>query len=221
MKVKKRLLAVVPLALTMVVGVNTEANAADTAKHWSTRTYSGGFSAWSAPLGRCVSLSVTGQMQYRWWLKQPHGNRKDVWIDQVKLKNPQLKMIVRGQCNGGHAAYRNVDSIKMSQYIYDRGCKTSTAITVNAPFAIGVTPTRECGRFKVAKASSAWNRKDHAYVQNNTGTPVTFKPDNWDATPHPGHKQICLRNDLSARVVLGRQDDAFSKSISVCAAVFH
>ncbi|WP_405772985.1 hypothetical protein [Streptomyces sp. NBC_01538] len=217
---KKRFLAAVPLALAMVAGVNTQANAVTL--HWSSKTYSDGFSAWSEPLGRCITLTITGEMQYHWWLKQPNTGRKDIWIDKIKLKNPQLKMYVRGQCNGGHAPYRNVDSIKMSQYIYDHGCNTSTAITVNVPFAVGVTPTRKCGRIKVAKASSSWNRKDHAYVQNNTGIPVSFTPgDVLDAKPYPGHKQICLRADVSARVVLGRQDDGFSKDLNVCAQVFN
>lgn len=219
MKVRKRFLAVVPLALTLVVGANTQADAVT--KHLTSKTYSDGFSAWSSPLDRCVTLTITGKLQYRWWLKQPTTGRKDIWIDRLKLQNPQLKMIVRGQCNGGHAAYRTVNSVKMSQYVYDHGCKTSTAITVNMPFAVGVTPTKKCGRIKAADATSSFNRKDHYYIQNNTHTTVAFTPgDTLDARPYPGHKQICLRDDVSARVVLGSQDDGFSKALNVCVKVF-
>ncbi|XUL91041.1 hypothetical protein ACQ86D_34070 [Streptomyces galilaeus] len=219
MKVKKRFLAVVPVALALVVGVNTQANAVT--KHTTTKTYSGGFSAWSAPLDRCVTLTITGTMSYRWWLKQPNTGRKDIWIDQLKLGNPQLKMIVRGKCDGGHAAYRNVDSATMSQYIYDHGCNVHTAITVNTPFAVGLTPTKTCGRIKAAKASSSFHRKGHYYIQNNTHSTVAFKPGSTlDARPYPGHKEICLKDDVAARVVLGNQDDGFSKALNVCVKVF-
>ncbi|PZH14743.1 hypothetical protein C1I97_09930 [Streptomyces sp. NTH33] len=217
MKAKKRLLTAVPLALAMVVCANAQANAVT--KHWSSRTYSDSFQRWSEPLDRCVTLMITGTMEYRWWLKQPNTGRKDMWIDQIKLKNPQLKMTVKGQCNRSGAP-RNVSSVKMSQYIYDYGCHTSTAITVSVPFAVGVTPTKKCGRIKVAKATSSFPKKDHVYTQNNTGRPVTFKPKSLDAKPYPGHKEICLRADVSARVVLGNTDDSFSKALKACAKVF-
>ncbi|WP_149829340.1 hypothetical protein [Streptomyces tailanensis] len=219
MKAKTRLLAVVPLAMTMVVGVNAaEANAVT--KHWSSKPYGGGFSTWSAPLDRCVTVNISGTMEYRWWRKQPTTNRKDMWIDQVRLKKPQMEMIVKGNCRA-NGAPRKLTAAKMSQVIYDHGCKTSTAITVSYPFAVGVTPTKKCGRIKVAKRKSSFSNDNSKYYQFNTGRPATFKPDGMDAAPYKGRKSICLRADVTATAVIKNYDDSFSKTMSICAKVFN
>jgi hypothetical protein len=107
MKAMKKTLAIVPLALAMVVGLNTQAEAVDL--RWSSKPYAAGFSTWSDPLDKCVTVNISGTMEYRWWRKPNTVGLKDIWVDRVRLKKPQMEMIVKGNCHA-NGAPRKLDA---------------------------------------------------------------------------------------------------------------
>ncbi|MER5847398.1 hypothetical protein ABT126_10120 [Streptomyces sp. NPDC002012] len=211
-------LAVLPMTLAMTVasGLTTQAQAVTL--HWSSGPYGNGFSTFSQPLDKCVTVNVSGTLEYRWWRKM--SGRKDMWIDRVRVKNPQMEMIVRSKCNR-QGVSRKLTGAKLSQLLYDQGCKTSTAVTVSVPWAVGVTPTRKCGRIKTAKRSSSYNARSSTYYQFNTGRPATFKPKGLDAKPYPGHKEVCLHVDVTATAYEKSISDSFGKDLKLCVKVFN
>lgn len=214
MKAKKRALAVAPLALMMVVGLNTQAEAVT--KKWSSKSYGVTFVNYSKPLQKCIVVDLAGKMEYLWWYKKPGSKEK--WVEQIRLKDPQMVMRIKGKC-GRAGAPKKLTDASLSQRYYDSGCKTSTAITVSFPFAVGVTPTQKCGRIKTAKMSTKYTNNDSTYAQFNSGRKATFKK-TISAAPVAGRNQACVRADAVYTAYDGSRSDSFGKTAKICVKVY-
>ncbi|EKX65817.1 hypothetical protein STRIP9103_06681 [Streptomyces ipomoeae 91-03] len=213
-KAKKSALAVAPLALMMVVGVNTQAEAVT--KHWSSKPYGVTFSNYSKPLQKCIVVTLTGKMEYLWWYKKPGSKEK--WVEQIRLKDPQMAMSIKGKC-GRNGAPKKLTDASLSQRYYDSACKTSTAVTVSLPFAVGVTPTQKCGRIKTAKWSTKYTNNSSSYVQFNSGRKATFKK-TISAAPIAGRNQACVRTDAVYTAYEGSYSDSYAKTANICVKVY-
>lgn len=217
MRAKRKALVVLPLALAVQFGSATGAQAAD--KHWTSKNYYSTTSHYSKALKRCITTHLTGKLEYRWWRKVPNSSHKDIWIDRVRLKSPRMGIVVRTNCHRDGIPAK-LSKASLSQRFYDSKCDTTTAVSATMPFAVGLSVTRKCGKFRVAKRSSTYGANDHHYWQNNSGRPVTFKPDGLSAKPYPGHKNVCARADALVTVYRGNESDSFSKHDNVCVAAF-
>ena len=214
MTAMKRALVVAPLALTMLVGVSSQVEAVT--KTWSSKPYYVTLESYSTPLKKCLVVNLTGKMEYLWWYKRQGSKEK--WVQEIRLKAPAMTMDVKGQC-GRHGAPTNLTGADLSQRFYDSGCTTSTAITINAPFAVGVTPTRKCGRIKTAKRSTTSTAKGSSYSQYNSGRPATFKK-TFGVAPISGRDQVCLRVDAIYTAHSGTDSDSFAKDAKVCVKAY-
>lgn len=211
---KKRVLTVALLALMMVVGATTQAQAVT--KTWSSKPYGVTFTSYSGDLEKCLVVSLTGKMEYLWWYKRSGSREK--WVEKVRLSAPKMTMVIKGQC-GRNGAPKKLSDADLSQRFYDSGCKTSTAVTVSFPFAVGVTPTQACGRLNTAKRSTKYSSNSSSYVQSNTGRPATFKR-TVGVAPVSGRDKVCVRADAVYTAYVGSRSDSFAKTANVCVKAY-
>ncbi|MFI1679717.1 MULTISPECIES: hypothetical protein [unclassified Streptomyces] len=217
MKAMRKALIVLPLALALQFAATVDAGAVT--RHWTSKNYYSTTSHYSQALKRCITVHLTGKMEYRWWRKVPNSDRKDIWIDRVRLSKPRMGIIARTNCHrDGRPA--KLTKATLSQRFYDSKCERTTAIAVSAPFAVGVSSTKKCGRFRVAKRSSTYGANSSDYWQNNSGRPVTFKPDGLSAKPYAGHKNVCVRADALVVAYRSNESDSFTRHDKLCVAAF-
>ncbi|MFF4538009.1 hypothetical protein [Streptomyces aureus] len=211
---KKRVLTVALLALMTLVGATTQAQAVT--KTWSSKPYGVTFTSWSQDLQKCLVVTLTGNTEYLWWYKRAGSREK--WVEKVRLKAPKMTMVIKGQC-GRHGAPKKLSDAELSQRFYDSGCKTSTAVTVSFPFAVGVTPTQQCGRINTAKRSTRYSSDSASYVQSNSGRPATFSK-TFGVAPISGRDMVCVRSDAVYTAYVGSRSDSFAKTANVCVKAY-
>ncbi|MEV0318626.1 hypothetical protein ACIBKX_19330 [Streptomyces sp. NPDC050658] len=217
MRNMRKVLVVLPLALAIQFGSMSHAGAVT--KHWTSKNYYSTTSGYSSALKRCVTIHLTGKMEYRWWRKVPHSNRKDKWIDAVRLKKPRMGIVTRTNCHrNGRPA--KVTKASLSQRFYDSKCERTTSVSATVPFAVGLSTTKKCGKFRVAKRSSSYSNNNYHYWQNNSGRPVTFKPDGLGVKPYKGHRSVCVRADAIVTVYKKNESDSFARHNKICVSGF-
>ncbi|TGB01151.1 hypothetical protein [Streptomyces sp. MZ04] len=217
MATMRKALVVVPLALAVQFGSISDAGAVN--RHWTSKSYYSTTSHYSKALKRCITVHLTGKLQFRWWRKIPNSQHKDIWIDRVRLSKPRMGIIARTNCHrDGRPA--KLTKASLSQRFYDSKCERTTSVSATIPFAVGLSTTKKCGKFRVAKRSSTYGANDYNYWQNNSGRPVTFKPDGLSAKPYKGHKSVCVRADAVVVAYRSNESDSFSRHDKLCVAAF-
>lgn len=217
MRALRKTLVALPLALAVQFGSIGDAGAV--VKHVTTKNYYSTTIHYSKALKRCINVHLTGKLQYRWWRKIPNSKHKDIWIDAIRLKSPRMGIVSKTSCHRD-GVRKKLSKASLSQRFYDSKCDTTTAVSATLPFAVGASVTRKCGKFRVAKRSSSYGANDFHYWQNNSGRPVTFKPDGLSAKPYKGHKSVCVRADAVVTIYVGNESDSFGKNNKLCVAAF-
>jgi hypothetical protein len=162
----------------------------------------------SAPLGRCLDFTVSGNITYKVVLQGSGAYSSYVWENQ-KLNSPKVAATVHLYRGGRCGSSRELTELDLGQHWTGYGCSFNPSLSVSFPWGVAVGGWPSCGDRNQAEYDTEYNVKSSTYTQNNSGSPTAFGDyyDPEDVYPGP-----CYGVFVSAVAYIGAKSDSYGAS---------
>lgn len=206
----KRVLSVALLSLGMI-GVTTltaPPASADVTSYTITKSFTRAKKFYSAPLGRCLRVKVTGSMS-AFYVRSTEGPPTPAdyqSLQDPELKNLTLRLTTTDTCFDGSPRER-VKKATMRQSYYYWKCSANPSISVSAPWSAGVSITPSCGDEKVARRSTTYTTRASRFTQYNSGVKAEW--DKLSYGPTSTVVKSCVHGFVDVTAYVGTKSDSF------------
>jgi hypothetical protein len=141
-------------------------------------TYSKSWTFVSDPLGACITVKVSGTINYSTSITTTGSGKVSITtynVINIKLTSPKLTATVSPYTPsyGCYTTSATLYKLSMGQHWSGYSCSWNPSISVSAPWGFSVGGWPSCGTRSQATYSTSYG-SGSTYTQNNTGSPATF-----------------------------------------------